>query len=143
MPHAPARWTGCLLAAWIVVMPAAQAMAQQYPPLAEPVPLEAQDAQQAVADGEADADADVQGALWFAAGCMLTWIGVLMAYAVEPSPPPARLAGKSSTYARAYADAYRDTALQMQTSAAYIGCLSWGGVILLTAALTATPQSGL
>ena len=54
-----------------------------------------------------DAQADENGALWFFAGCLLGLIGVVIAAVAEPTPPPARLMGKSPEYLAVYTQTYK------------------------------------
>ena len=71
------------------------------PPMANPG-----DAASAVADGTADAQAQVSGVLWFFVGFILSWIGIILGYVITPSPDGARLIGKSPMYVQAYTEAY-------------------------------------
>lgn len=104
-------------------------------------------AAEARAAAEKDAKANVSTGAWFAAGCLGGWIGLVVSYVYKPSPPSAKLLGKSSEYAAFYTDAYKDAAKKIQTKWAWTGCLVSTGVtvvgyVLLIAAITsATEQS--
>ncbi|TET47142.1 hypothetical protein E3J62_02345 [candidate division TA06 bacterium] len=74
------------------------------------------------AKAQADADAEVSKGVWFMIG-FLSCVGVLIAYAVTPSPPQARLIGKSPEYVAAYTDAFASKAKNVQTLWAAGGCL--------------------
>jgi hypothetical protein len=65
------------------------------------------DTARAVMEATQDAQADENGVLWFFAGCLLGVIGVVIAAVADPSPPPARLMGKSPEYLAVYAQTYR------------------------------------
>jgi hypothetical protein len=84
----------------------------------------ASDSEQGLADGTADAEADTNTVLWFGAGCVLSLVGVLIGYIVEPSPPPSRYVGRSPEYAAAFSSAYRSTGSSAQGRSAVFGCLT-------------------
>jgi hypothetical protein len=65
------------------------------------------DTSRAVLEATQDAQADENGTLWFFAGCILGLIGVVIAAVAEPSPPPARLMGKSPEYLAIYTQTYK------------------------------------
>ena len=65
---------------------------------------------EAMIAAERDARNDVNTGLWFLGGCLGGVIGLVVAYAVEPSPPATRLLGKSPEYVAFYTDAYTETA---------------------------------
>ncbi len=65
------------------------------------------DTARAVMEATQDAQADENGTLWFFAGCILGLIGVVIAAVAEPSPPPARLMGKSPEYLAIYTQTYK------------------------------------
>ncbi len=73
--------------------------------------------------GEQAARASTNGTLWLAAGCLFTWVGLLVAYIYEPSPPATMLLGKSPEYVAAYTDAYKTTAKSVQSRKALTGCI--------------------
>jgi hypothetical protein len=79
------------------------------------------DAANATAQAITDAQADTNGTLWFFVGC-LGLIGILIAYVAEPTPPPARLLGKSPEYVANYANAYKSAGKSAQGKQAIIGC---------------------
>ena len=77
---------------------------------------------EAINDAERDAQNDVNTSLWFLGGCLGGVVGVIVAYAVEPSPPIIRLLGKSPEYVAFYTDAYSQTARKRQVNSALVGC---------------------
>ena len=102
-------------------------------------------AAEAGAAAEADAQANVNTGLWFLAGCFGGWLGLVISYVHQPSPPASRLIGKSSEYVAFYTDAYKDAAKKIQTKWAWTGCLVSTGVtvvsyVLLIAAVTAATE---
>jgi hypothetical protein len=80
------------------------------------------DAGRAAAEGVQDANADINGTLWFFVGC-LGLIGIAVAYLAEPSPPPARLMGKPPEYVMIYSTAYKSEGKSIQGRHAIYGCL--------------------
>lgn len=80
------------------------------------------DAGRAAAEGVQDANADINGTLWFFVGC-LGIIGIAVAYFAEPSPPPARLMGKSAEYVMIYSTSYKSEGKSIQGRHAIYGCL--------------------
>lgn len=89
------------------------------------------DASRATAEAVNDAHADTNGTLWFFAGCLLGVIGILIAYVSEPSPPPARLMGKSPEYLAIYTNTYKSEARSAQGRAAIWGTLTAVGVVVV------------
>ena len=81
-----------------------------------------------------DAQAEVNGTLWFFAGCLFGVLGVGAAYVIEPSPPATRLVGQPSDYVAVYSDCYKSKGKSIQTSAAIKGCvlevILWGAYYL-------------
>ncbi|MBM3242322.1 hypothetical protein FJZ31_39145 [Candidatus Poribacteria bacterium] len=77
---------------------------------------------QARIEAERDARKDTNGALWFFAGCCGGPVGLVVSYAITPSPPASRLLGKSPEYVAYYTDFYRAKAKNIQTSRALMGC---------------------
>ncbi len=77
----------------------------------------------AIIDAHRDANVDVNGALWFGAGCLFHLLGVGAAYIIEPTPGASRLIGKSSQYVAVYMDEYKRVGRGIQTKQAVIGCL--------------------
>ncbi|MFL5308580.1 MAG: hypothetical protein ACJ8F1_25430 [Polyangia bacterium] len=79
------------------------------------------DAARATMEAMNDAHADTNGTLWFFAGCLLGVIGIIIAYVAEPTPPPARLMGKSPEYLAIYTTTYKSEARSIQGRAAIWG----------------------
>jgi hypothetical protein len=73
--------------------------------------------------GQTDGKANTSGILWFGAGCVGSWVGVLVSYLVTPNPPGTRLLGKSSEYVAAYTGSYSESAKSVQTKNAWTGCV--------------------
>jgi hypothetical protein len=73
---------------------------------------------------ERDAQNDTNSELWFLAGCLGGVVGLIVAYAVEPSPPAQRLLGKSPEYVAFYTDAYSQRAQKRQVNIALTGCVT-------------------
>jgi len=93
--------------------------------------------------GAQAARASTNGTMWFAAGCLFGWLGLLVAYVIQPNPPATMLLGKSPEYVAAYTDSYRMTARGVQTGRAWTGCIVGTivqvvGYVLLVAAAEAT-----
>lgn len=139
------RWVGstlvvAVLSAAMILLPALQrpAMAQdawgpgpaqpQGQPYYAPPPV---DAARATADAINDAQADTNGTLWYFAGCLLGVIGILIAYVAEPSPPPARMMGKSAEYLTIYTMAYKSEARSLQGRSAIYGTLTVLAVVVV------------
>jgi hypothetical protein len=80
----------------------------------------------AIIDANRDARSDVNGALWFGAGCLFGILGVGAAYIIEPTPGASRLMGKSSQYVAVYTDEYKRVGKSIQTKQALIGCVVSG-----------------
>jgi hypothetical protein len=99
------------------------------------------DSDQGLADGTADAEADTNTVLWFGAGCVLSLVGVLIGYVVEPSPPPSRYVGRSPEYVAAFSSAYRSAGSSAQGRSAIFGCLTL--IVLEGAFILAAANSGL
>ena len=111
---------------------------------------------EAVTAAEADANKDVNKLLCFSAGCVLSALfflpspygyffpptGIIGAYSYQPSPPPARLIGKSPDYIAAYTSAYRLKRGNIQAQWTSAGCLS-GCVLLGTITVGIRISSGV
>jgi len=93
--------------------------------------------------GEQAARANTNGTLWLAAGCLFTWLGLLVAYVYEPNPPATLLLGKSPEYVAAYTDAYKTTAKSVQSGKALTGCIvgTIVTVVIYAAAFAAAADS--
>ena len=87
---------------------------------------------EAIVAAERDAQNNINKGLWFLGGCFGGVTGVIIAYAVEPSPPATRLLGKSPEYVAFYTDAYREQARSLKANSALGGCVVHG---LVTAVL--------
>jgi len=90
------------------------------------------DPARAAMEATQDAQADENGALWFFAGCLLGVIGVVIAYVADPTPPPARLMGKSPEYLAIYMRTYQSEGRSAQVRSALWGI---GVVVILTVVL--------
>lgn len=75
------------------------------------------------AQGEADAESEVNKMAWVGIGFLLGLVGVIIAYAVTPTPPQARLIGKSPEYVTAYTQAFQSKAKSIQGTQSVVGCL--------------------
>ncbi len=78
----------------------------------------------ACADAEVRARADVDGQTWFLIGCLGGVVGWLVAEAVESNPPAAPLVGKDEVYVATYTDCYKRTAKGIKTKNAIGGCVA-------------------
>ncbi|MFQ6032190.1 MAG: hypothetical protein ACE5K2_04635 [Candidatus Zixiibacteriota bacterium] len=76
----------------------------------------------ACAEGERDAEADVSKTVFFIVGCVGSVAGLLVAYIYQPSPPAAKLLGKSPEYVAMYTDCYKRKAKNIQIKTTLIGC---------------------
>ena len=100
---------------------------------------------EATVAAERDAQNYTNKALWVVGGCVGGGVGscvgggatVILAYAVEPSPPAARLLGKSPEYVAIYTNAYREKAKKLQTNSALVGCVigTLASAVLIAASL--------
>ncbi len=86
---------------------------------------------EAIVAAERDAQADVNKGLWFLGGCFGNVVGVIIAYAVEPTPPATKLLGKSPEYVAFYTYAYREKAKSLQANSAWTGCTVFTAVYVL------------
>jgi hypothetical protein len=98
------------------------------PPGAPPYAPPRVDTARAVMEATQDAQADENGVLWFFAGCLLGVIGVVIAAVADPSPPPARLIGKSPEYLAIYTQTYRSEGRSAQLRSSLWGV---GTVVLV------------
>ena len=78
-----------------------------------------------------DAQNDVNGTLWYGAGCLFGIIGIGASYVIEPNPNAFKLVGKTSDYASVYTGCYRLEAKKVQQQKARNGCLTYAAVYLL------------
>ncbi len=88
------------------------------------------DASAAMADAQRDAQIETNDFIWFVGGACYG-LGILLAYALEPSPPAIRLLGKSPEYVAVYSDSYRRTLKGERARMAWVGCGALAGVYLL------------
>lgn len=98
---------------------------QPYYPQQPPV-----DAARATMEAMNDARIDTNSTLWFFAGCLLSWVGIVIAYVAEPSPPPSRLMGKSPEYLAVYTTTYKSEARSAQGRAAIWGAVTELAVVV-------------
>lgn len=89
------------------------------------------DAARATTEAINDARADTNGTLWFFAGCLLGVIGIIIAYVAEPTPPPARLMGKSPEYLAIYTTTYKSEARSIQGRSAIWGTATAVAVVVV------------
>ncbi|GEM_PF-2344195 len=94
--------------------------------IAAPVMVSAQSTQRACVQAQADAEHDVNGLLWMAAGFFFGLLGVGAAYVIEPTPPAMKLMGKSSEYVAVYTDCYKRAGRDIQVKKAITGCVVAG-----------------
>jgi len=121
-PAAPAQPYGQPYGQAPYGQPYGQPYAQPYgQPYYAPPPV---DIGMATAQAVSDAQADTSVGIWFFAGCVLNWIGIVIAYVIDPSPPPARLMGKSPEYLGVYLGAYKAEARSIQGHAAIWGTVT-------------------
>ncbi len=76
----------------------------------------------ACTEAEIDAERDANKTIWFIAGCCGGIVGLIISYAIEPSPPATKLLGKSPEYVAVYTDCYKRKAKNIQTKMALTGC---------------------
>ena len=89
------------------------------------VPLMAQSDDGGAAQGRIDGQRDGKGsAVWILAGCCLSWIGIIIAYLVKPTPPASSMIGKSSDYVAAYTEAYKSEGGKKNAMYAAGGCVA-------------------
>ncbi len=92
--------------------------------IAAPVVVSAQSMQQACVQAQADAERDVNGVLWMAAGFFFGLLGIGAAYVIEPDPPATKLMGKNPEYVAAYTDCYKRAGRDIQVKKALTGCVA-------------------
>ncbi len=80
----------------------------------------------AYTQGKTDAEAEVNGTLWFAAGFFLGIWGILAAYLIEPTPSATTLIGKDPEWIQLYTAAYKKAGRDKQVRMATIGCIVSG-----------------
>jgi len=103
------------------------------------VPIMAQEAAtNAVIQAQQQAEADFNKAMWLGVGCLLGWVGLLIGYLVQPSPPATALMGKSPEYVVAYTEAYKEKMKSLQTKYALVGCLGNMALSMVYVALVAS-----
>lgn len=79
-------------------------------------------AQDPCLEGKMLASERTSATVWFAAGCLLSGLGVVGAYVIKPDPPMTSLVGKDAAYVAQLTDCYKDEAGGIQTKWAWIGC---------------------
>ena len=72
-----------------------------------------------------DAQNDVNGALWYGAGCLFPILGLGASYVIEPNPNAFKLVGKTSDYVSVYTGCYRIEGKKIQQKKARNGCLTY------------------
>jgi hypothetical protein len=99
------------------------------------------DPARAVIEATEDAEADENAAAWFLAGCVLGVIGLVIAYVAAPTPPAARLLGKSPEYLAIYMQTYQSEGRTAQFHSALwgIGTITIVGVVLIIVILRNQP----
>jgi hypothetical protein len=97
------------------------------------ISISAYDPPDICAQAKKDAVNDTSQFIWLGAGCLLSFIGVLLGYAITPAPPAERLTGKDSNYMMLYISCYRDAGKSVQSVNAIIGCVAEtiGSVIVI------------
>ena len=78
-----------------------------------------------------DASMDVNGNLWFAAGCMFPGLGPLASYVIEPDPPATRMIGMEANKMAIYTTCYKLEAKKIQQKKSLSGCLTYAAVYVL------------
>jgi hypothetical protein len=96
----------------------------------------------ACTQAQIDAKNEIDGNIWFGAGCLFGLVGLGAAYVLEPSVPATKLLGKDAEYVAYYTECYQDAGKDLQTSKAMTGCLIGTGVqIAFYVLLIATASS--
>ena len=106
--------------------------------------------QDACMQAKMDAQRTVNGSMWFAVGCLLTFpLGwPILPMIVQPEPPATSLLGKSSDYVATYTACYKTAATKIVKSKSLNGCivgsLVQGGcwTIYILAIMSASSGSG-
>ena len=90
------------------------------------------DQRQAKVGAEQDAQTDTNKLIWFIAGLIGNFIGILIAYIYQPEPRASQFLEKSEEYKAFYKDTYKIKARSIQLTYALIGVgvLVAGGVII-------------
>ncbi len=78
-----------------------------------------------------DATVDVNGTLWYGAGCLFGVLGVGASYVIEPDPPATRLVGMDANDVSIYTVCYKAEAKKIQKKKSLNGCLTYAAVYLL------------
>ncbi|MGI5860910.1 MAG: hypothetical protein ACOX6T_02515 [Myxococcales bacterium] len=104
---------------------------QYYPPMRTLTAMEIEQLKQLA---KQDADSDISGFGWFSLGCLIGAVGIILGYALSPSPPGSRLIGKSpefvSEYSRYYKSYARSKRGRNAIAGLVVGCVV-GGVVYL------------
>lgn len=101
------------------------------------VPMTASGAFAQVSEAHAQAERDVNGMTWLAAGLFGGVIGWFFATQTNPEPPATALLGKSPDYVAQYRDAYKERSRQIASKQALTGCLIGGAAGVLLVVLSA------
>ena len=76
---------------------------------------------QAVVDAQEDAKTDTNKLIWFIAGLIGNFIGILIAYIYQPEPRASQFLEKPEEYTAFYKDAYKVKVRSIQLTYASIG----------------------
>ena len=74
----------------------------------------------ALLDAQQDAEQTNNG-IWFFSGFCLSGLGIILAFAFDPEPPPSRFLGKSMDYVLIYSSEYRRVVKSKRVKSAVIG----------------------
>ena len=78
-----------------------------------------------------DASMDVNGNLWYGAGCLLGILGMGASYVIEPDPPATRMIGMEANEMAIYTTCYKAEAKKIQQKKSLSGCLTYAAVYVL------------
>ena len=104
----------------LVLLITALIFSMPFATLAQQDAIEAEAAAQAIADAENDTNKSK----WFATGCFLNILGVIIAQSATAPIPAERLVGKPTTYVNAYISSYQEKREKIQAQAAALGCVA-------------------
>jgi hypothetical protein len=78
-----------------------------------------------------DASMDVNGNLWYGAGCLFGILGMGASYVIEPDPPATRMIGMEANEMAIYTTCYKLEAKKIQQKKSLSGCLTYAAVYVL------------